>query len=371
MIYALIARAVSLLVVSVYAATLRARLSEARNEAILPRQQEQRFREIAAQLLNESQEKLSKTATEKMTDLLTPLQKDIDAFNRTIDEKYSREAVERGALREKIDELRRLNESLGREARQLADALRGSGKVQGDWGEMILETLLQQAGFTEGREYTLQTTVKDSNGRNLRPDAVVNFPDGGCVVIDSKASLTAYVNLCSAENDEARAAAMRAHITSVRNHVRELAAKNYSQLTGHDRKLDFVMMFIPNEGAYIAAMQHEPELWQEAYSRQVLIISPTHLFSVLKLIQQMWRHDDRSRNAIRIADEAGKLYDKFEGLYKDMVRIGDAIGRVSDAHTDAMRKLREGPGNLVGKVEKLREMGANATKKLPQTPAES
>jgi len=360
MILAVIILAVALLGVSVYAAVLHTRLKGAEQQPA----QEQRFREIAAALLNESQERLAASNSAKMSDLLMPLQRNIETFNRTIDAKYSREAYERGALREKIDELRTLNESLGREARQLADALRGNGKVQGDWGEMILSTLLTQAGFTEGREFVTQAVVKGPGGANLRPDVVINFPDGGCVVIDSKASLTAYVNYTAAESDAARAAALSAHVASVRAHVRELAAKNYQEYTGSERKLDFVMMFIPNEGAYIAAMQAEPSLWQEAYDRQVLIISPTHLFSVLKLIRQMWRHDDQTRNALTIAEEAGKLYDKFEGLYRDMTRIGDAIDKVAAAHGDAMRKLREGPGNLIGKVENLRKMGAKTSKRI-------
>lgn len=360
MIPAIIILAVALLGVSVYAAVLHTKLKATEQQ---PRQ-EQRFREIAAALLTESQERLSATNSAKISDLLSPLQKNIESFSRTIDEKYSREATERGALREKIDELRSLNESLGREARQLADALRGNGKVQGDWGEMILESLLVQAGFTEGREFQTQTNVKNEQGANLRPDVVVNFPDGGCVVIDSKASLTAYVNLCSAENETARATALTAHIASVRAHIRELSVKNYQEFVGRDRRLDFVMMFIPNEGAYIAAMQAEPTLWQEAYDRQVLIISPTHLFSVLKLIRQMWRHDDQTRNAVQIADEAGKLYDKFAGLYKDMEELGKNINRVASSHNDAMRKLGDGPGNLIGKVEKLREMGAKTNKRI-------
>ncbi|MCM1310712.1 MAG: DNA recombination protein RmuC [Bacteroides sp.] len=360
MIAAVIVLIVALLGVSVYAAVLHTRLQNVSQQPA----QEQRFREIAAALLNESQEKLSASNSAKLTDLLSPLQKNIEAFNRTIDDKYAREASERGALREKIDELRSLNESLGREARQLSDALRGNSKVQGDWGEMILETLLVQAGFTEGREFQTQMSVRNDAGANIRPDVVVNFPDGGCVVIDSKASLTAYVNFTVAESETARSAALTAHIASVRAHVRELAAKNYQEYVGRERKLDFVMMFIPNEGAYIAAMQGDPGLWQEAYDRQVLIISPTHLFSVLKLIRQMWRHDDQTRNALLIADEAGKLYDKFAGLYKDMEDLGKNIEKVSAGHVAAMRKLNDGPGNLVGKVEKLREMGAKTSKKL-------
>lgn len=367
MIVVIITLAIALLIVSVYAAVLHTRLQSA---AKAP-DQEQRFREIASSLLQDSQERLAASNSAKIADLLSPLQKNIDDFNRTIDAKYAREASERGALREKIDELRKLNESLGLEARQLADALRGNGKVQGDWGEMILSTLLVQAGFTEGREFHTQTNVKGPDGANLRPDVVVDFPDGGCVVIDSKASLTAYVNYTSADNEDSRAAALRAHIASVRAHIRELSAKSYQEFTGRDRKLDFVMMFIPNEGAYIAAMQAEPGLWQEAYDRQVLIISPTHLFSVLKLIRQMWRHDAQTRNAVQIADEAGKLYDKFVGLYKDMTRVGDALARVSAAHSDVMNKLHDGNGNLIGRVEKLREMGAKTSKQLTVTPPES
>ncbi len=360
MILAVIILAMALLGVSVYAAVLHTRLKGAEQQPA----QEQRFREIAAALLNESQEKLAASNSAKLSDLLSPLQKNIESFNRTIDDKYSREASERGALREKIDELRSLNESLGREARQLSDALRGNGKVQGDWGEMILESLLTQAGFTEGREFETQTNVKNAAGANLRPDVVVNFPDGGCVVIDSKASLTAYVNYTAAETDDARHTALTAHVASVRAHVRELAAKNYQEYVGRGRKLDFVMMFIPNEGAYIAAMQGEPGLWQEAYDRQVLIISPTHLFSVLKLIRQMWRHDDQTRNALAIAEEAGKLYDKFAGLYKDMEDVGKNIEKVAASHTAAMRKISEGPGNLLGKVENLRKMGAKSSKQI-------
>lgn len=364
MILAVIILAVALLSVSVYAAVLHTKLKSAEESRMELPAQEQRFREIAAALLNESQEKLAASNSAKLSDLLSPLQKNIESFNRTIDDKYSREASERGALREKIDELRSLNESLGREARQLSDALRGNSKVQGDWGEMILESLLTQAGFTEGREFETQTNVKNAAGANLRPDVVVNFPDGGCVVIDSKASLTAYVNYTSADTDDTRQTALTAHIASVRAHVRELAAKNYQEYVGRERKLDFVIMFIPNEGAYIAAMQGEPGLWQEAYDRQVLIISPTHLFSVLKLIRQMWRHDDQTRNALAIAEEAGKLYDKFAGLYKDMEDVGKNIEKVAASHTAAMRKISDGPGNLLGKVENLRKMGAKTTKTI-------
>lgn len=366
MIIAIILLGIALLGVSAYAASLREKLSAARAASLRPADQEQRFREIAAALLADSSQRLNDSTASRINDLLTPLQRNIEAFNRTIDEKYSREATERGALREKIDELRRLNESLGLEARHLADALRGNSKVQGDWGEMILETLLQQAGFTQGQEYTLQQTVSNAQGRNLRPDVVLNFPDGGCVVIDSKASLTAYVNLCAATSDSERQAAVKAHLLSVRKHVDELAAKKYHDLVPADRKLDFTMMFIPNEGAYVAAMQADGDIWQYAYDRHVLIVSPTHLFSVLKLISQMWQHDAQTRNALQIAQEAGKLYDKFAGFYADLQGVGDALDKARNAHLSALRKLQDGPGSLTSKVEKLKALGAKASKSLPR-----
>lgn len=365
MIIAIILLGAALLASSVYAAVLHTRLQASKSEAERLRGDDERFRAVAARMLDESRRSLSEDTARRMTDLLDPLRRNIESFNRTIDEKYTREASERFALREKIDELHRLNLSLGLEAKQLADALRGNGKVQGDWGEMILTRLLEQAGFSEGREFETQSNFKDpEGGANRRPDVLVRFPDNGCVVIDSKASLTAYVNLCAAESDADRQAASAAHVLSVRNHVRELAAKNYQDFVGTDRRLDFVLMFIPNEGAYLAALQAAPELWQEAYDKRVLIISPTHLFSVLKMVQQMWRHDDQSRHAAKIAVDAGNLYDKFVGFVADMTAVESKLNQAMAAHQNAMRKLHTGPGNIVRRIESLRTMGAKATKSL-------
>lgn len=358
---------VALIVAVAFAAMQHAKLSAAKAEAerLMAeaerlRGDEDRFKALAAQVMADSRRSIADDANDRMKLLLDPLRQNIEAFRRTIDEKYSREATEHGALREKIDELRKLNAQLSEDANTLADALKGKSKVQGDWGEMILENLLRQAGFQEGREYDTQKNIKGENGENLRPDVVVNFPGRGCVVIDSKASLTAYVQLCQEDTEAAR----KAHVLSVRRHVQELAAKRYNDLIG-DRKLDFVMMFIPNEGAYIAAMQLAPELWQEAYDKQVLIISPTHLFSVLKMVQQMWQHDAQTRNAMKIAEEAGKMYDKFVGFVEDMDIIKDAIDRVGAAHENAMKKLRDGKGNLIKRADDLRALGAKASKHLP------
>lgn len=373
MTLAIIILGCALLGVAVYAATLRVRLQSAKadveraaNEVNRLNADDHRFRALASQVLEDSRRNLSRDTAEQMASLLLPLRHDIAEFNRTIDEKYSREASERGALREKIEELHRLNITLGQEAKQLADALKGNSKVQGDWGEMILSRLLEQAGFTEGREFEVQKNIKDESGSNLRPDVVVHYPNRGCLVIDSKVSLTAYVNLCGAETEEARQAAGAAHIASVRAHVKELAVKKYQDLVGADRKLDFVMMFVPNEGAYISAMQLAPDLWQDAYDKRVLIISPTHLFSVLKLIQQMWQHDDQTKNATKIAEEAGKMYDKFAGFLTDMAVVETKLNQALEAHGAAMKKLSDGTGNLIKRAEDLRKLGAKVNKSLPK-----
>lgn len=364
MIAAIIILGAALLAVAVYAATLRTRLQSAQKEASRLRADDDRFRALAARVLDDSRQSLTRDSARQVASLLTPLRQDIEAFSRSIDEKLHREASERGALREKIEELHRLNLTLGQEARQLADALRGNSKVQGDWGEMILRRLLEQAGFAEGREFEVQKNVKDESGSNFRPDVVVNLPDRACVVIDSKASLTAYVNLCAAETEDERRTAGAAHVASVRAHVKELAAKSYQDFVGSERRLDFVMMFIPNEGAYIAAMQLAPELWQEAYDRRVLIISPTHLFSVLRLVQQMWSHDAQTRNALDIAENAGRMYDKFVGFLDDMAAVKKSLDNASAAHSAAMNKLSEGKGNLLKRAEDLKALGAKTRKQL-------
>ncbi|MDE6802500.1 MAG: DNA recombination protein RmuC, partial [Muribaculaceae bacterium] len=206
--------------------------------------------------------------------------------------------------------------------------------------------------------------IRDSAGKMLRPDAVIYYPDGRSVIVDSKVSLTAYIDFVNSEPSTPESqAALQSHLRSVRSHITELATKNYQDFIG-DRKADFVTMFIPNEGAYLAAMQADSKLWQDAYDRRVLIVSPTHLLSVLKLVEQMWRQDDMKRNVLEIAEESGKMYDKFVGFVDDMAKIDKSLTQAGAAFSDAMKKLSEGKGNLVGRAEKLRKMGAKANKRL-------
>lgn len=301
-------------------------------------------------------------ASGQMQAMIEPLRRQLETFSSVLSEKYAREASERHALSGKIDELRHINAIAAEESRRLSDALRGNNRVQGQWGELILQNMLEDAGLHEGREFFTQQT---QNG--MRPDVVVNMPGDASVVIDSKTSLTAYLNFLEADSEEAKQVAAKAHLASVRAHIDELHRKNYQDAIGRSRRLEFVLMFMPNEGAFLAAMQMEPRLWEEAYSKRVIIISPTHLLSVLRLIEQMWRHDAQDRNALEIAREAGLMYDKFVGFCHDLEEAEKAVAKASATLSAARGKLRDGRGNLIDKAEKLRLMGAKTAKRLPET----
>lgn len=331
---------------------------------------EDRFKILANEILRQNAADLRSQNEERLREILSPLRTNIDEFRKTVTDTYNNEARERFSLSERIKELVDLNQSISKQARELSEALRGDSKVQGDWGEMVLESILENSGLQKNIEYFTQATTDDhgnilrnDDGTLLRPDVVVKYPDGRFVVIDSKVSLTAFVEYVNADNDETRDNAAIRHVRSVKKHIDELARKRYQEYVG-DAKLDFVMMFIPNEPAYIAAMRLEPTLWQEAYDRQVLIVSPTHLVSGLKLIAQLWSRDRHTKNAITIAEEAGKMYDKFADFTKDMERIEKALSSTRKAYDDAMTKLSTGTGNLVNRAQKLHKLGVKASKHL-------
>ena len=331
---------------------------------------ESRFRNLANDILRQNTADLKSQNEERLLEILAPLRNNIDDFRKAVTDTYNNEARERFSLSERIKELVDLNQSISRQARELSEALRGDSKVQGDWGEMVLESILERSGLQKGVEYITQVTtdsagnaLRNDDGSLLRPDVVVKYPDGRFVVIDSKVSLTAFVDYANADNDEVREGAAMRHVRSVKKHVDELARKRYQEYVG-EAKLDFVMMFIPNEPAYIAAMRLDPGLWQEAYDRQVLIVSPTHLVSGLKLIAQLWSRDRHTKNAITIAEEAGKMYDKFADFTKDMERIEKALGSTRKAYDDAMTKLTTGTGNLMNRALNLQKLGVKASKQL-------
>lgn len=332
------------------------------------------FKSLAADIFSSQSEKFKEANETRLSEILNPLKEDIKDFKRRVDDTYMNSSKERTLLGEQMKRLMELNMSIGKEARDLTEALSGNTKVQGDWGEMVLETILVKSGLVEGENYFVQRTKNDDgtqiknddNGR-LRPDVVVALPDKKCIVIDSKVSLTAYVNYINADNDDDRQRFGKAHLLSVRSHLKELETKRYQDFVGvgNDDRIDYVLMFIPNEHAYMAAMTLDNSLWMEAYEKRVVIISPAHVISTLRLIAQLWTRDKQTKNALKIAEEGGKLYDKFVGFVNDMQTVEQSLGKASEAYASAMSKLHTGRGCIVSKVENLKKLGAKTSKTLP------
>uniref|UniRef100_UPI004026F753 DNA recombination protein RmuC n=1 Tax=Candidatus Limisoma sp. TaxID=3076476 RepID=UPI004026F753 len=332
------------------------------------------FKSLAADIFSSQSEKFKEANETRLSEILNPLKEDIKDFKRRVDDTYMNSSKERTLLGEQMKRLMELNMSIGKEARDLTEALSGNTKVQGDWGEMVLEAILVKSGLVEGENYFVQRTKNDDgtqiknddNGR-LRPDVVVALPDKKCIVIDSKVSLTAYVNYINADNDDDRQRFGKAHLLSVRSHLKELETKRYQDFVGvgNDDRIDYVLMFIPNEHAYMAAMTLDNNLWMEAYEKRVVIISPAHVISTLRLIAQLWTRDKQTKNALKIAEEGGKLYDKFVGFVNDMQTVEQSLGKASEAYASAMSKLHTGRGCIVSKVENLKKLGAKTSKTLP------
>lgn len=330
------------------------------------------FKVMANDIMTRQTDTLKRQNEERLGEILNPIKENIESFRKKVDECYNTEARERFSLQERIKELIDTNNNVGREARELANVLKGSSKKQGDWGEMVLENILENSGLRRGEEYEVQkqrdengNALRDENGRMLRPDVVVYYPGQRVVIIDSKVSLTAYMDYSNAETQADADRFGKMHLTSVLKHINELANKNYQDYLGKNR-LDFVMMFIPNEAAYNAAMTLDPGLWVKAYEKGVLMVSPTQLISSLRIIKQVWNTENQARNAIEIAEKSGSMYDKFVGFVKDMEKIDSGITQLRSTFGDAMNKLSTGRGNLVRQAESLRKLGIKAKKRLPE-----
>lgn len=339
----------------------------ARNEEMLRSQ----FSNLATEILNRNSADFKAQSEERLSQILSPLKDNIADFRKAVTDAYSSEARERFSLEKAIASLVNVNDTISREARELTQALKGNNSVQGDWGEMVLESILEKSGLIKGEEYFVQSTVDmDGNtmlkedGGALRPDVVVKYPDGRCVIIDSKVSLKAFLEYVNTDDPAVRKSSGDRHVLSVKSHVDKLSKKKYQDFIGSDQ-LDFVMMFIPNEPAYMAAMRLDGSLWQYAYDRNVLIVSPTHLVSGLRLIAQLWSRDKVTKNAIKIAEDAGKMYDKFVDFVTEMEKIDKALVSARKAHADAMIKLN-GKGSLRSRAMALKELGIKASKQLKE-----
>ena len=343
---------------------LREKLSEQKAE--LEKLQEtftKEFENLANRILDEKSKKFTEQNREKLDELLKPLGVKLEEFKKKVEDTYDKETRDRTSLREQIIQMAEMNKKMTDEANNLTRALKGDSKQQGNWGEVILQRILEKSGLTKGREYEIQESHTTEEGRRLQPDVIINLPDGKQLVIDSKVSLTAYERFTSTD-DEEQAHALKQHIASLRAHVKGLSSKNYQQLDGITSP-DFVLLFIPIEPAFGLAMQNAPEIYNEAFDKNIIIVSPTTLLATLATIQNVWKQEYQNQNALEIAKRGGALYDKFVLFVESLTKVGDRIRQTRESYDEAIGRLSEGRGNLVRQAEELRRLGARTSKQLP------
>ncbi|MDH1263491.1 MULTISPECIES: DNA recombination protein RmuC [unclassified Pseudomonas] len=321
------------------------------------------FAELAGKIFDEREQRFAETSQQRLGQLLDPLKERIQAFEKRVEESYQQEARERFSLAKELQRLQQLNQRLGDEATNLSRALKGQ-KTQGNWGELVLERVLEHAGLEKGREYQTQVSLKSADGERFQPDVLIRLPGDKQVVVDAKVSLTAYQQYIVADDENARQVALKQHVLSLRSHLKGLSLKDYQRLEGL-HSLDFVLLFVPIEAAFSAALQADPGLFQEAFDQHIVIVSPTTLLATLRVIESLWRQERQSQNAREIAERAGALYDKFVAFIQDLDEVGARLQQLDKAYGAARNKLCEGRGNIISRVENLKLLGARASKSLP------
>jgi len=332
------------------------------------------FKNIASEILKDNTKSFSEVNEAKIKELLNPLNKDIKEFKTKVEEVYDKEAKERFSLGQEVKKLSEKSDKISQDAINLTNALKGEVKTQGRWGEMILESILEKSGLRKGEIYFMEAQLyapdgtpqrSEVEGKKMRPDALIKYPDERNVIIDSKVSINAFSRYFEADSPEEQQTALDEHLKSIKNHIIGLSSKGYDD---YDKALDFVMMFIPSEPAYIAAMQADPNLWNFAYDKRILLMNPTNLITALKLIEDLWKREYQNQNAIEIANRGEKLYKKFVGFVGNLEKVGDNIGRAKTAYDDAYSQLSTGSDNLVRQATKLKNLGDFKPKKdLSQT----
>lgn len=343
---------------------VNARLNEQRKEIEnIQEKFSHEFKNLANDILEEKSKRFTEQNSLNINRILLPLNEKIKDFEKKVEEAYDKESQQRFSLKEEVKRLAELNLQVKMEAGNLVKALKGESKTQGNWGEMILERILEKSGLVRGREYVVQQSVTNEHGKRFQPDVLVHFPGKRSVVIDSKVSLTAYERFVSAETDEEQAVALRDHLLSVKKHIDELSAKQYQNLIGSN-SLDSVMMFMPIEPAYLITIQNDPNLWNYAWEKRIVLISPTNLVATLRIVENLWRLENQNRNAEEIAYQCGALYDKFALLASDLSDLGKAINKTYDLHQSAMNKLTDGRGNIINKLEGIKKLGAKTSKNI-------
>ncbi len=323
------------------------------------------FENLANKILDEKSNKFTEQNKENIKNILTPLQEKITIFEKKVDQTHKESIDYHAALRQQILGLKDLNEQMSKEATNLTKALKGDSKMQGNWGELVLERVLEKSGLEKDREYVVQQSFTTENGDRVLPDVVIYLPDNKKMVIDSKVTLTAYERFVNEDNEDLRANYLKEHIIALKRHIDQLSEKNYQDLYDIESP-DFVLLFVPIEPAFAIAINEENQLYNKAFEKNIVIVTPSTLLATLRTIDTMWNNEKQQRNAIEIARQAGALYDKFEGLVKDLTGVGKRIDDAKKDYSSAMNKLVDGRGNLITSVEKLKKMGAKAKKSLPE-----
>ena len=321
------------------------------------------FENIANKIFDHKQQQFSSSSKSLLETTLDPLRLQLNEFRRKVEDVYEKETADRNRLAGQVLELQKQTQKIGEDAINLAQALKGNSKVQGNWGEVVLERLLEQSGLQKGREYDTQISFTDESGSRRMPDVIVHLPENKDIIIDAKVSLVDYEKYCNTDDDLERQRYLAAHVASLRSHIKQLSVKDYEKLDGV-KSLDFVFIFVPVEAAFLLALQHEPGLSHEAYDRRIILVSPTNLLAILRTVENIWRYEKQNRNAERIARDAGALHDQFVLLLESLDSLGNYLDKTREAYDTTRKRLQTGRGNLVKRVDDIRRLGAKTKKRI-------
>lgn len=332
---------------------------------LLQQQMRENFTNIANEIVVRNSQRIQEEQKVKLDNILAPFKEKIEKFESQVKVNHEERIREHQSMKEQLTMLQTMNKSIGDEARNLVSALKGQTKTQGNWGEMILEKVLERSGLMKGREYIVQASMSGDDGRRLQPDVIINLPEARNIIIDSKVSLIAYERYSSAESDEQKSIFLKEHIASIRKHIKDLSSKNYQNLY-EVNSLDFVLLFIPIEPAFSIAVENDGELFNEAFERNIVVVSTSTLLATLRTIASIWRLENQNKNSVEIARQAGDLYDKFSSLLDDLITVGAKIKDTDKSYEAAMNKLVNGRGNLISRVENLKKLGVKSSKQINQ-----
>ena len=322
------------------------------------------FENLANKIFKEKTDEFSKQSKTNLQEILNPLKERITEFQSKVEETNKESIKGHASLREQLSMLKDMNQQITQEAKNLTEALKGQSKTQGNWGEFILESILEKSGLVKGREYVVQESLTAESGKRFQPDVIIKLPENKSIVIDSKVSLVAYEKFISLEDEHQKQLALREHINSIRSHIKNLSSKNYQNLYQLE-SLDFVLMFMPVEPAFALAVQNDQSIFNDAFELNIVIVSPSTLLATLRTISSIWRQEKQNRNAMEIAKQSGDMLDKFTSFVEDLISVGKGLISVKDNYDKAMNKLSDGRGNLINRAEKIKELGAKTSKSLP------